>query len=430
MEQDRARHGTRPRNLTAHSITVAAMAFIARLSSLWRNLVHRDRVDRELDDELGAMVALLVEEKIREGLTPEQARRAARLALGGVDPVKQQVREERSGALVDTVLKDTRYAFRMLRANPGFTLVVVLSLAAGIGANSAMFSVANALVWRALPVASPEQLHIVHLRARLPVAQRFSYPLFEELQKAFPEGHRLAAMSRVARVRTQIGEAEPEVGAIQLVSGDYFSVFGAHASIGRLLLPEDNRIVGGHPVAVISDSLWRRRFDRSPDVVGRELAFNGARFTVIGVASDGFTGAWLESPVDAWIPLAMQADVHYAQNVSASNADLEKPWMPQRGIMWLEIVLRAPRPDGVEATALNAVLMSKLLEAAARTSDAKQRSLFLDQRLVLEPFARGSSLLRDRFRSPLFALMAMAAVLLSIACARSEERRVGKECRL
>ena len=102
-----------------------------------------------------ATMALLVEEKMQAGLSPDQARREAQMALGGVEPVKQRIREERSGALVETIVKDTRYALRMLRTNPGFTLVVVLSLAAGIGANSAMFSVANALVWRSLrsPVA-------------------------------------------------------------------------------------------------------------------------------------------------------------------------------------------------------------------------------------------------------------------------------------
>lgn len=396
------------------------MSLASRLSSLWRNLVHRHRVDRELDDELGAMFTLLVDEKIQAGMTPEQARRAARLALGGVEPVKQRVREERSGALVETILKDTRYAVRVLRANPGFTFVVVLSLAAGIGANSAMFSVANALVWRSLPVPSPEQLHIVRIQARVPVAQRYSYPMVELLRQGFPDPHGLAAMSRIARIRTQIASGgDPEVSSVQLVSGDFFSVFGVQPTTGRLLTPEDNRVVGGHPVAVLSHTFWRRRLAGAMDVLGSEVTLNGARFTVVGVTAEGFAGAWLEFPVDIWIPTAMQADVRYAQNVSASNSDLFKPWMPQNGIQWLEIVLRAPRPDGVEAAALNAVMRPRLLEAAGRIADERERSLFLDRRLVLEPFARGSSLLRDRFSSPLFALMAMTGVLLSIACANT-----------
>jgi predicted permease len=396
------------------------MAFFPRLSSLWRNLVHRGRVDRDLDDELGATLELLIDEKIRAGLTPDQARRAACIELQGVESVKQRVREARAGAGIETVVTDMRYGLRGLRANPGFTFVVVLSLAAGIGANSAMFSVANALVWRTLPVPSPEELHIVRIQSRLPAAQRFSYPAVEALEQGFPDRHGLGAMSRVARIRTQIGNSgDPEQASVQLVSGDYFSVFRVAPAIGRLLTPEDNRTVGGHPVAVVSHTFWQRRLAAAQDAIGGELTLNGARFTVIGVAGEGFAGAWLESPVDVWMPLAMQADVRYAQNVTASGADLAKPWMPQNGIQWLEIVLRASRPDGAEAAALNAVFQPKLLEAAGRIADERERALVLDRRLVLQPFAHGSSLLRDRFSSPLFALMAMTAVLLSIACANT-----------
>src|SRR5688572_32785271 len=119
---------------------------LARLRSLWRNLVQRDRVDRDLDDEVRAVFDILVDEKIKSGLSLEQARRAATIELGREAAITQQVRETRAGASLDAVVKDIQYGARMLRANPGFTLVVVLSLAAGIGANSAIFSIANAML--------------------------------------------------------------------------------------------------------------------------------------------------------------------------------------------------------------------------------------------------------------------------------------------
>src|SRR5215207_5540425 len=152
-----------------------------RLSKLWRNLVHRD-----VDEEMRAVFNLLVDEKVQAGMPPAQARRAATLELGGLEPVKQQVRDERAGAYVDALFKDVRYGLRMLRRNPGLTLVVVLSLAAGIGANSAIFSVANALMLRSLPVREPDRLYAVRYESRLPLAARYSYPFFEQLRKGFP----------------------------------------------------------------------------------------------------------------------------------------------------------------------------------------------------------------------------------------------------
>ena len=389
------------------------------LRSLFRNLVHRDRVDQDLDDEIRAVYTLLVDEKLQAGLTPEQARRAATLELGGVESVTQQVREQRAGAYVDAFCKDLRYAARMLRTNLGFTLVIVLSLGAGIGANSAIFSVANAVLLRTLPVPQAERLYVVRYQSRLPMSARYSYPFFEKLRAAFPEPRGLAAMSRVARVRARLPSGVPEAAGVQLVSGEFFGVLGLQPQLGRLLSTEDNRNIGSHPVAVISDAFWRRLFNGAADALGRELTLNGARFTIIGVAPPGFSGVWLESPVDAWIPVMMQADVRYNQSFSANNADMLKPWIPQDGLRWLELILRADRTAGPEVVALNAVFRPIVLQEADRVDDPAQRQLALDSRLIIEPFSRGSSTLRTQFRTPLVALMAMVALLLLIACANT-----------
>ncbi len=391
----------------------------SRLVSLWRNLRHRDRVDRDLDDEVRAVFDILVDEKIRAGMTPTAARRAATIELGRVDSIKQQVREKRAGSSIDAFLKDIRYGARMLRANKGFTVVVVLSLAVGIGANSALFSVANALLLRALPVPEPEHLRMVRFQSRRSIPPRFSYNQFDQLRAGFTSPDGIAAMSRVARVRTFIGAGAAEAASMQLVSGEFFTVLRMQPQLGRLFTPDDNRALGGHPVTVISDTFWRRRFAADAGVIGRELTFNGARFTVIGVGPPRFSGAWLESPVDAWVPAMMQADVRYVQNFSATNSDMNQPWVPQAGIRWLELLVRADRDDGSEAAALNAAFRPVVLKDAEEISDPDQRKAALDTRLVIEPFAQGSSLLRDRFRAPLYALMAMVGLLLLIACANT-----------
>jgi predicted permease len=396
------------------------MMLLARLRSLWRNLRHTGRVDRDLDREVSAVFEILVDEKVRAGLSLEQARRAATLELGRVESIKQQVREQRAGSSIDAVIKDVHYGARMLRANPGFTLVVVLSLAAGIGANSAIFSVANALMFRTLPVPAPEQLHMMVYQSRLPVVPRISYPFFTKLREGFPDRQGLAAMSRVAGMRLQIQSGEPETARVQLVSGEFFGVLKLVPQIGRHLAPDDDRTLGAHPVAVLSDAFWQKRFNRDAGVIGREIALNGARFTVVGVAPSGFTGVWLESPADAWIPTMMQAEVRYVQNFGASgDSDFLKPWVPQESLRWLEIVLRADRRDGQEVAALNAVHRPVLLQEVDQIDDPQLRKLTLDRSLALAPFAHGSSTLRTQFRTPLIALMAMVALLLLIACANT-----------
>ena len=199
---------------------------LERLKSLWRNLSHRDRVDDDLDREVRAVFDILVDEKTRAGLSLEQARRSAALELGREASVTQQVREARAGASIDAVIKDVRYGARMLRANPGFTFVVVLSLAAGIGANSAIFSIANAMLLKTMPIAKPDHLYIVRYQSRLPVTQRLSYSFFAQLRAGFraPEG--LAAISRVARMRLA-SDNEPQSASVQLVTGEFFSVLEA-----------------------------------------------------------------------------------------------------------------------------------------------------------------------------------------------------------
>lgn len=392
---------------------------LTRLRSLWRNLRHRTAVDGELHNEVSAVFDILVDEKMRAGLSREQARRAATLELGRVAGIEQAVREQRAGASIDAFVKDIRYGARMLRANPGFTLVVVLSLAAGIGANSAIFSIANAMLLKSMPIPQPDHVYVARYQSRLPVTQRMSYPFFEQLRAGFPTADGLAGMSRVTRMRLPATGAEPQSANVQLVTGEFFNVLKVAPQVGRGLTPDDNRTLSGHPVTVISDAFWRRYFNAAADAVGRDLTLNSVHFTVIGVMQPGFTGAWLESPVDAWIPTMMQSDVKYVQNYSATNADALKPWVPQRGISWLDIVTRADRADGPEAIALNAVFRPLVLEQADKIADPKERALTLDRSVVLEPFGAGFSNVREQFRTPLYALLGMVGLLLVIACANT-----------
>jgi predicted permease len=386
-------------------------ALLCRLAGLFAGA----RREQELEDELRSHLELQIDEYVRAGVPPAEARRRALLRFGGLEAVKERYRDRRGIPFLQSLGRDLRHGARLLARAPGFTLGVVLSLGVGIGGASAIFSVLSALTLRPLPVAAPGDLfHVVTAGWSESPDRQFSFPVFARLRAQTPSGGQLAAISRVARFPIGPDDAP---GAVQLVSGDYFTTLGVGASLGRLLSPEDDRIEGGHPVAVVSDAFWRQRLGAAADSVGRRLDINGARFTVVGVARPGFTGVWLESPVQVWIPLAMQGPVHYAQNFSSSNADSRRPFLDQERLRWLDVILRASaqhRPRVL--TGLSGAFDA---EVAREAGSAPDRVRSLRQRLTLVPLERGFSALRGRFTSPLLALMAMVSLLLLIACANT-----------
>jgi predicted permease len=293
-------------------------------------------------------------------------------------------------------------------------VVVVLSLGIGIGANTALFSVLNAVMLRPLPVSHPEQLFSLNNPlSRSSVKNIFSYPMFERMREV-AGNNGIAAMSRVAAVRALVdGDRETEPDSLQLVSGEFFELAGLSPALGRMIVPEDNRTGGGQPVAVISHDLWQRRFGGSARVLDRGIALNGSHFTIVGVAPAGFTGIWIESPTDIWIPLVMQQAVHYSQNFRSTNADADKPWIAQDGIFWLNLIVRTRK----NAAALDTVFRQWVAQTVEQIGNAEARRPALQQRLSLEPVTQGfSGFPRRQFTGPLFALMAMVALVLLIAC--------------
>jgi predicted permease len=378
---------------------------------------------RSYRDEYGREIAMLFADRYRHAVTPGER---ALVWIDSLTGLAMEAPKEHCRMFI----KDLGYAIRSVRRQPLFAATIILTLALGIGANSAIFSLLNTVSMRSLPLANPGELYSVRLDSAQPVPQRFSWPVFERLRAATP-GDSLAAMGTVAKLHARSeGARELEAAGVQLVSGEYFGVLKAPVAMGRPLMPADNIKPGAHPVAVISHSYWQRRFGGSGDVLSRSLALNSVKFTIVGVAAEGFTGVWLEAPADAWIPLAMQGEVRYSQNYSASNAKLSEPWMPQEQVSWLSIVVRTR--DAASATAaINQPFASALLARSESINDLELRKLFLQQRLALEPFSTGFSRLRDRFVNPLYILMGMAAVVLLIACANAANlllaRAVGRQ---
>ena len=313
---------------------------MSRFVSLWRNLIGRTRVERDLDDELQATFELLVAERLRSGLTPDAARRMARLELGTTESLKEQVRDARSGAVVDTLLQDVRYGARLLRRNPLFTLTAVLSLAIGIGATTAIFTVANGLLMRtAAGVADPDALvDIVRLERGDTGVEPFSYPDYLDLRR------RLTTVQGVYGYQLELEPVSLLVAGgaervfANVVTANFFQVLGVAAAAGRTFGNTDSEQPGASPVAVLSHRFWTRRFDNDSSVIGRTVRLNGHPFTIVGVAGDGFRGMSVVAP-DLWIPTAM---------VGTAQPGSELPRLTIRENGWL--MLGARLQPGVTRT--------------------------------------------------------------------------------
>ena len=379
----------------------------------WRigSSAKRERdFQREIEMHLDAEAA----EQGADRLSPV-GRRAALRSFGNVALVEEDVRDVWGYRWVERLSQDLRCAARGIRRHPGFALVIILSLALGIGANTAIFSVLNSVLLRPLPVAHPEELYALDItESRFRAPQRFSYPLFERMRGVAGDG--IAAMSRVARMYSRTSrEGEQEITRVQLVSGEFFEMLGLRPAKGRFLAPSDNVTVGTDPVAVVSHAFWQQKLGGSSDVLGRNINLNGAQFTIIGVAPAVFNGLWLESPVDVWIPLMMQAAAHYQQNFSSSDAEDDKPWPKQDGIRWLDVMVRRQK----NLPALQGVFQQWLDRHANQVGSGIDRQLFLRQRLILDPLMQGYSNIRGQIEAPLYALAGMVSLVLLIACANS-----------
>ena len=256
------------------------MKWLNQIGYRLRALFSRGRMESTLEEELGSHFDMLVEQNAARGLAPEEARRHARLELGGSDQIKESVREQRGLPLLESVASDLRYGARMLRKSPGFTIVAILTLALGIGANTALFSIVNGVLLNPLPYSNPDRLITIHESKPNFRTGSISYPNFLDWQK---ENHSLSAMA-VARPTsfslTHLGDAE-QVKA-EFVTSDFLPILDVHPVIGRLFVPADDQ-VGAAPVALISAAFWNRKFGGAPDALGKVLDLDGRGFTIVGV---------------------------------------------------------------------------------------------------------------------------------------------------
>jgi predicted permease len=309
--------------------------------------------------------------------------------------------------LLETLINDLRYAIRLLWKSPVFTLAVMLSLALGIGANTAIFTLINAVMWRTLPVKDPETLVLLTHSRGSTFTGGFTYQQYRIMRQQSGGFTELAAWSS-ARVNVSIdGNLEPTTDG-QLVSGNYFSLLGVSPIAGRTISAEDDVVANGHPVAMISYGYWKRRFGLSPAVIGRAIAISGTRFTVIGVTPPEFFGLEVGTSPDLFLPVLMQPTaIPDLENL------LDQPIIYRT---WLQVVSRlAPGATAAQAAAQ----LEPVYNQEVPTANKFGGPPLPPERLRVESAATGISDLRREFSQPLFILMSIVGIVLLIACANT-----------
>jgi predicted permease len=285
-----------------------------------RSLFRRNRVEQELSEELQFHLEQKTQEYVANGLSLDEARRKARREFGGIEQTKEICRDTRHVSLLETLLQDVRYGFRMLRKNLGFTSIAILTLGLGIGANTAIFSMVNSFLLRPLPVKNPEQITVLAMQLKKGELQTgFSYPEFEDLQKQSSSVFSgVIALSLNAGGLTLNKKTEPIV--VYDVSGNFFAALGVRPLLGRFILPEEGSVTAVNPVIVLGYSFWQTRFGGDPGIVGKTLLYNGRPVTVIGITPREFHGVSAILDVQGYLPLGMQqVDSSYEQDIPTNR---------------------------------------------------------------------------------------------------------------
>lgn len=373
------------------------MPLLRSIASGLRSLFRKERIEGELDEELRGFLEMAAQEKMKQGMSRKDALRSVRLEQGTLEVAKEVVRAAGWESFVETSWQDLRFAARTLRKSPGFTGVAVLTLALGIGANTAIFSLINALMFRTVPARDPGTLvELLHRGPGEPSLNGFSWDAYQIMRD---HNHVLSNLivdsPESFVVRGQMLEPHTILGGY--LSGTFFETIGLRAAIGRLISTEADDLGHPSPVAVVSWSYWKGKFDLDPSILGRQIIVNDTPVTIVGVTEQGFSGLHQEMSQDVWLPLSMEPVVHHS------------------ALGWGSLGLVGRLKPGVsigEARAEMALLFQSAIEAPGVGPYVRE------MKFEMEPATNGlSTPLRQMLRTPLLVLMAIVSLVLLIACA-------------
>jgi predicted permease len=384
------------------------MSLLRSLSHGLRSLFRKDQVDRELNEELSAYLEMEAAEKMKQGMSRKEALRAVRLERGSLEVTKEVVRSAGWESFVETLWQDLRFAIRMLRKSPGFSLSAILTLALGIGANTVVFSVVNALLLRPLPVERPSELTFLENEHYGPSQ---SYPDYKEIRD------RNRTFTGLAGYRITPMDLGTNAGADRvwgyLATGNYFDVLGVKPALGRVFHQSDDQQPGASPYVVLSYSTWQSRFGSDPAIVGKTIRINRQPYSVLGVAPSDFHGTEFFYLPELWVPMMMQAQIEGGNS-----------WIGDRNTWNMFVIGRLkPRVSGAQAEAdLNSIAAELVREYPAENDGLRFR--------LAKPGLIGNWL-GGPARTFALGVLALASLVLLAACtnlasmlaARATDRR-------
>jgi predicted permease len=398
------------------------MTLLIRLRSWLRATFHRSRAEREMDAELRFHIDAYAEDLFRAGVPRDEALRRARVEFGGLERAKEECRDATGANFLDSLVQDIRFGFRQLRKSPGFAAVAVLTLALGIGANTAIFSLIDAVMLRSMPVRDPQGLVVLRWQAHHDPKYHgyssygdcgrgengsgcsFSIPLFERMRTEPKIFSALTAFS--GPMQFDVGGNGPAtIGRGEVVSGDFFETMGLETRLGRPLGLEDDTL-SAPPVAVLSFAYWNSVFGGDPSVVGRTLQLNGVPCTIVGVTGKTFTNLAPGKTQDFFLPIRSAGRFNLGWLDNSTMTDSQSWWVVMVGRLKTGISLAQAQ------AAASSVFNNEMLHAAKPLAKEDDKPA-----IVLEPATRGLSGQRRGYSTVLYILMSAVGFVLLIACA-------------
>ncbi len=392
------------------------------ISTRMKNLFRKSKTERELHDELQAHLQLHINDNLERGMSPDEARKQAIIKLGGMEQTKELMRDQQTLPLLETFLQDTRYALRIMKKSPAFTCVAILTLALGIGANTAIFSVMRQVLLQRLPVSHPEELVLLYSPGPRDGhvssdegdgSESFSYPMYLDLRDKNSVFSGLAAKADFPISISVRGQTER--ASAELVSGNYFDVLHVLPALGRLIEPGDSTAPDTSPVVLLSYPYWQKRFGSDPSILNQSVLVNDRSMTVVGVLQSGFNGIQPGLISDLYVPITMKAFITPAEENGNHRG------LMNRSDYWVKVIGRMKPGISREQAAAGILptyhaLLDSELPLKTGLSDSEKKA-FAARQIILKDGSRGRPMLANNTGWQLLTLMGMVALVLFITCA-------------